>query len=112
GKWAKAYQEAFDAGADEVVCFCVSGAVSSTYNSALAGAELMPDRKISVVDTQSLAIEQGFMVIEAALTAAKGATCDQVIQSAFDIQKRTMLYGALSTLRYVAMSGRVGYLAA
>ncbi len=112
GKWALAYTDAFNAGADEVICFCVSGAVSSTYNSALAGAELVPDRKITVVDTQSLAIEQGFMVLQAAMTAENGASTDEVIRSAFEIQKRTMLYGALSTLRYVAMSGRVGYLAA
>lgn len=112
GKWAEAYNAAFEDGADEVVCFCVSSAVSSTYNSALAGAELIADHKVTVVDTQSLAIEQGFMVIQAALTAAKGASRDEVVQSAFDIQKRTMLYGSLSTLKYVAMSGRVGYLAA
>lgn len=112
GRWIEAYQEAFNAGADEVICFCVSGAISSTYNSALAAVEYVPGREITVVDTQSCAIEQGFMVLEAASAAEEGATRVEIIERAFDIQKRTVLYGALATLRYVAMSGRVGYLAA
>lgn len=112
GKWAKAYEKAFDDGADEVICFCVSSAVSGTYGSALSAVSFLPDKKITVVDTQSLSIGQGFMVLAAAEAAEQGASRDEIVDRAFDIQKRTILLGALATLRYLAMSGRVGQLAA
>lgn len=112
GKWAKAYEEAFAEGADEIICFCVSAAVSGTYGSALAAVELLPDRKITVVDTQSLAIGEGFMALEAAKAAREGAGKDEIIARAFSVQQRTVLFGALATLRYVAMSGRISHLAA
>jgi DegV family protein with EDD domain len=112
GNWAKAYEDAFEAGADEVICFCVSAAVSGTYASALAAVDMVPGRQITVIDTQSLAIGQGFMVLKAAELAEAGASRDEIIVGAMDVQKRTVLFGALATLKYVAMSGRVGYLAA
>ncbi len=112
GKWLDAFKRAFDQGCDEVICFCVSSAVSGTYNAAVAALEFLPDQPVTVIDTQSLAIGQGFMVLEAAKAAAEGADKEEIIERAFDVQKRTALYGALATLKYLAMSGRVGYLAA
>jgi DegV family protein with EDD domain len=112
GKWAEAFKQAFNDGADEVICFCVSAAVSGTYGSAVAAVEFVPGGTITVVDTQSLAIAQGFMVLEAAKAAAEGAASAEILKRAFSVQKRTMLYGALATLKYLAMSGRVGHLAA
>ncbi|NSW50938.1 MAG: DegV family protein [Anaerolineae bacterium] len=114
GKFAKAFQAAFDEdGADEVLCFTVSSAVSTTYNAAvMAATDLMADKKITVVDTNCLSIGQGFMVLAAAKTLAAGGSVDEAVAAAKDIGGRVHLYGALATLRYLAMSGRVGQLAA
>ena len=112
GKWVEAIQAEFNRGADSAICFTVSSAVSGTYGSALTACELFPGREITVVDTQTLALGQGFMVLAAAEAARAGLKTDKIIEHAFDVQKRTVLYGALSTLKYIAMSGRVGQLAA
>jgi DegV family protein with EDD domain len=112
GDFVKAFQQAFDDGADSVVCFCVSGAVSATYDSALVAWGLMPERSITVVDSRTLSMGQGFMALVAAEAAREGASADEIVARATSVRDRTYLYAALSTLRYLAMSGRVGHLAA
>jgi len=112
GDFAAAYQTAFKRGAEEVVCFTVSGAVSATYEAALTGKDMVDDGPIEVVDSRSLSMGQGYMVMKAAELAGAGADKDQIMAAAADIRDRSHLFAALSTLKYMAMSGRVGHLTA
>lgn len=112
GQFAEAYRAAFDAGAEAVLCFCVSAAISGTYNAALTARELLPDRQITVVDSRTLSLGQGYMAIAAAEAVGQGASVEEAIAAAESLRERTHVYAALATLKYLAMSGRVGYLAA
>ena len=112
GQFAEAYQAAFEAGGDEVICFTVSGEVSATYGAAVNAKELMPDKTITVVDTRSLSLGQGFQVLEAARLAKAGKTREEIITATTSMEERSHFFAALSTLKYLAMSGRVGHLAA
>ncbi|MFW6135495.1 MAG: DegV family protein [Chloroflexota bacterium] len=112
GDFLEAFQAAFDEGADQVICFCVSSKVSGTYDAARMARDLVLERDVTAVDTQSISMGQGFMAIEAAEAAREGASKDEIIERTMDVGKRTSLYAALSTLKYLAMSGRVGHLTA
>jgi DegV family protein with EDD domain len=112
GQFVEAFQSALEAGADTVICFCVSSAVSATYQAALTARETLPDRDIEVVDTQVLSLAQAFIALGAAETAQAGASKAEVLARAREIGSRAHLYAALPTLKYLAMSGRVSYVAA
>ncbi len=112
GDFAEIYQEAFDGGADEIICLTVSGDVSATYQAALAAKELHPGKEITVVDTKSISMGQGFMVLKAAEMAQDGKSRMEILAAVEDVRDRTHLFAALDTLKYMAMSGRVGNLTA
>ncbi len=112
GKYAETFRAAFESGAESILCFCVSSRMSASYQSAQTAAGLMPDHDITVIDSYSLTMGQGFMALAAAEAVASGADKAQAVSAAQGVQGRAHLFASLSTLRYLAMSGRVGHLTA
>ena len=112
GAFVKAYQAAFDAGAESIVCICVSSKISATYSAALSACESFPGRTISVIDSLTLTMCQGFMALAAAEAVRAGASHEQVVERAVQVGQRSQVFGMLATLKYLAMSGRVGKIAA
>jgi len=112
GDFFEAYQAAFERGADAIICLCVSSEVSATYEAARSASDLLPDRDITVVDSYSISMGQGFMALAAAEAIQEGLSKKEAIDRALATRERTHLYAALSTLKYLAMSGRVGHLTA
>lgn len=103
-----AYRDAFESGAEEIVCICVSSQMSSTYNSALAACDEFPGRSIHVVDSLNLCLGQGFMALQAAEWAASGMDGAQISARLPAMNERLHLFAVLPTLKYLALSGRVG----
>jgi DegV family protein with EDD domain len=112
GQFAEAYQAALDEGNDAVICLCVSAAMSATYTAAVNACQLVPEAVVTVVDTGSISMGQGFMAIEAATAAREGASVDEIVARARAVHGRASMYASLETLKYLAMSGRVGHIAA
>jgi len=112
GKFIEAYQAAFDGGAEQILCLTISSEMSAVYTAALSAAEMFPGRTIKVVDSRTVSFGEGLMAIEAAKAIANGASMEAAVSAALDLRDRTHLFAALSTLKYLAMSGRVGQVAA
>ena len=112
GAFQAAYEKAFQNGSDAIVVVCVSSKISSTYTSALSACEAFPGRDIRVIDSLNLSMGQGFMTLAAAEAARKGAGLDEITARVQETGKHLCLFAVLPTLKYLAMSGRVGKLMA
>jgi DegV family protein with EDD domain len=112
GNFVEAFKSAFASGADQILCLTISSEMSAVYAAARTAAEMLADKIIKVVDSRTLAFGEGLMAIEAAKSISNGASMDEAVVAAEDLRGRTHLFAALSTLKYLAMSGRVGQVAA
>lgn len=107
------FQEAFEAmrsdGAESVVCVNLSSKLSATIESARQAARgLEGSFPVSVVDSLSVTLGQGLVVITAAEKAAAGASMEEVVAAAEDAVDRMKLYGAIDTLENLKKGGRIG----
>jgi DegV family protein with EDD domain len=112
GVFVEAFKSAFASGADQILCLTISSEMSAVYAAARTAADMFSDKKIVVVDSRTLAFGEGLMAIEAAKAIAGGASIEEAIAAAENLRDRTYIFAALSTLKYLAMSGRVGQVAA
>jgi DegV family protein with EDD domain len=108
GAFQAAYRQAVDDGADTVLCLTISSKVSGTYDSARTAAEDFDAKPIQVVDSFSLTMGQGLLVIAAAEDAANGAGLEDIVAATKDRIDRTRLYGVLGGLEHLQRGGRIG----
>ncbi len=97
--------------APSVLCIAIAGQFSGTYSSAVQAAETLkeslPDIQVEVLDSQTAAMGQGFVVLEAAKAAAQGADLAAVVARARDVMLHVGLVAVIDTLDYLARGGRV-----
>jgi len=108
-----AFQEAFlaaaDDGCDGVFCIDLSGALSATYQAAVAAAKAVADRiDVRVVDSRSVTMGLGLMVLDAAEQAAAGANLDSLEARAGELVSHSSVYGAVDNLEHLTKGGRIG----
>jgi EDD domain protein, DegV family len=106
--FSAAFAKAFADGADGILCVCVSSKVSSTYESALLAAREFAGKPIRVVDSLYMTMGQGFLAIAAAEALDHGASLDEAADLAESMIPGLCTYASFATLKYLAMSGRVG----
>ncbi len=92
GQFLEAYEKALAGGADTVMCFTVSSAISATYSNAVnARSTCCPSATSPSIDTQSLSLGQGFMVLAAAEAAQHGASKEECLAQAQDVGARAFI---------------------
>lgn len=104
--FAKAFKAAILEGAQSIICICVSGKVSSSYDSAVLASQMF-QQDIVVVDSLNLSMGQGFMVLTAAEAVLNGATREEVLEHLANVGKRIHTFAVLPSLKYIALSGRL-----
>jgi DegV family protein with EDD domain len=109
GAFEERFRQAASDGAEGVVCVNLSSKLSATGESAQAAARAVADVvPIKVVDSLSVTLGLGMIVVEAARRAAAGAALDEIVALAEDMARRTKVFGSLDTLEYLKKGGRIG----
>lgn len=82
--------------------------LSGVYLTALKASELTDGPPILVIDSQTVSMAQGFIVIAAARKAAEGASLAEVADYVNHVAQRVRIYVMLETLEYLRRGGRIG----
>lgn len=108
GAYQQLYENLFQQGAGAVLSIHTSGLISGIVNAANAAAQLF-DGRVHVIDSQSVTLGLGFQVLEAAESAAHGASLGSILDLFEDLRARARVIAMLDTLEYVRRSGRVSW---
>jgi DegV family protein with EDD domain len=111
GQFEDAYRSLAADGATGVVVVSLSGALSATLQSAELAARSVEDDldvDIRIVDSRTLTMGLGTIVLACARAAREGASVDEVESLARELAARTRVFGALDTLDNLKKGGRIG----
>ncbi len=102
--------------ASTILCITLSAKLSGMFNSAIMAAEMAKETLhnvvIKVIDSETAAAAEGFVVLAAAQAAALGESLTEVSEVAKNTIKRVNLFVALDTLYYLVKGGRAPKVAA
>ncbi|MBI4267575.1 MAG: DegV family protein [Chloroflexi bacterium] len=94
---------------NEILVITLSSKLSGTYQSALGGKGLMGKRcRVEIIDSQSVAMGLGLIVLAAARKANAGAKLDELVSFVRGAIPRSHLLIYFDTLKYLAKGGRIG----
>jgi len=95
--------------ADGIVSIHLTSKLSGTYNSAVQGKKMVKSKcPIEVIDTQTLTIAFGLMVIRASTMAKNGKSFKQIVDEVNKMIPNVHLLILFDTLKYLIKGGRVG----
>ncbi len=107
GEFKDAFEAAFAAGAEAIVSVNVAGTLSGAIKSAQIARDMLPDREIHVVDSQSASMAQGILASLGVELEVEGRSAGEIAER---LEARTpdmRVYVALETLAYLKKGGRI-----
>lgn len=94
---------------DEILCIDLSHKLSGTYESACVAKRMMTKKcRIEVIDSMTVVMGLGTLVIDAAKAAQEGAKMDDLIARVRRNMDRSHAIMYFDTLKYLAKGGRIG----
>jgi len=109
GVFIQAFRECVEAG-DDVVCITITGRHSATYSAAVTASQQFAPGQVTVVDSRSLSVGQGLLVLAAARAAREGKGPESVVEAVDELRKRLHMFITLDTVEYLVRGGRASRL--
>lgn len=101
------YREISNPG-DTILSLHLSSKLSGTHQSAALAARQFNDREVEVIDTRSVSLGLGLMVLNAARAAKEGKSKQEILA---DLRRRiagARILFVVDTLEYLQKNGRIG----
>jgi DegV family protein with EDD domain len=109
GQFEAAFRQLKAEGATGILVINLSRALSATIQSAdLAARAVDGEIKVAVVDSKTVSLGTGLIVVDAATKAAAGASLEELVTRAEDLAERTKVFGVLNSLENLKKGGRIG----
>lgn len=98
---------------DEIVCFSISGQMSTTVNvMRMAVEELDAEERIHIIDSENLSTGGGLLVIEAAIMAENGLSGKEIVEKIGALKPFVRSSFIVDTLTFLHRGGRCSGVAA
>lgn len=108
----KLYREVYTEG-DELICFSISGQMSTSGNvMRLAAEEMGIADQVTVIDSENLSTGIGHLVVEAAIMAKEGKSAKEIVDRIETLRPLVRASFVVDTLVYLHRGGRCSGLAA
>ena len=109
GAFEAAFRRCVDGGADGIVCVNLSAQLSATMQSAQTAAKALEGTvPVEIVDSRSVTLGLGEMVLWAAQEARDGAGVDAIAEGVRSMASRQRIWATLDTLENLKKGGRIG----
>ena len=109
GDFAEIYRQLATTDPD-ILSVHISSGLSGTYNSAVAGAALVPEANVTHVDTLTLSAAAGWQAKAAAKAAKAGWGLDRILPLLERISTATNSIYTLNELKYLIHGGRISHM--
>lgn len=92
---------------DEIICFSISGQMSTTVNvMRMAAEELEAEDKIHIIDSENLSTGGGLLVIEASIKAKEGKSGKEIVEYIEQLRPYVRASFIVDTLTFLHRGGR------
>ena len=109
GEFAELYRELAKKDPD-ILSIHISSGLSGTVNSAILGAEMVPEANVTVVDTKTLSGAAGWQVMAAVKAVRAGWPLDKILGKLNEIADATYSLYTLKELKYLIHGGRISHI--
>ncbi len=94
----------------EILSIHISSGLSGTMDSARAGADMVPEAKVTFWDTKTLSCPEAWQVEAAARALKAGWPLDRILKMLERISQKSEGMYTLDTLKYLIHGGRISHL--
>lgn len=102
------FRRAKEAG-DNLICICLSSALSGTYRSAMLARDMVKYDGIYVIDSLSATVGIQIMAEKAQQLAAEGMSAAEIVAQMEILKGRLRIVAVVDTLKYLYLGGRVSH---
>ncbi|MDD3265297.1 MAG: DegV family protein [Dehalococcoidales bacterium] len=109
GEFAEVYRSLAKTDPD-ILSIHMSSGLSGTYQSAVLAAQMVPEARITHIDTKTLSVPSGWQVEVAARAMKAGWALDRILEMVKSVSHATETMFTLEELKYLIHGGRISHM--